>query len=148
VVEVTRDSITILPDGLNKPRRFAVSSVLAKGDYPRDRIPPCRYKLSDVNAGDIVGIDYDRIGGVDICHAVGIRRRPGGKIPPGHYPADLIDPPHELAQALQDNEEYGIPLPEKYQMKGRPAAIAPPPREAKVGEATGRAPGRQPWPKP
>ena len=133
VKEVTKDSITIWPDRGGQARRFAASAILASGDFWRSVVPACRYKLSDVNVGDYVGIDYDRIDGVDICKAVGIRRRPGGKIPPGHYPPDSLDQPHKLAQAYQDFEEKGIPLPEKYlslpEREARAARIAPMPRE-------------------
>lgn len=135
VLEVTRDSITIRPDRGGLPRRFAASAILAAGDYRRDVNPPCMYKLADVTVGDYVGIDYDRIDGVDVCYAVGIRRRPGGRIPPGHYPPDLKDPPHERAQAYQDFEEQGIPLPAKYQpvppLLAPRVPVAPMPRAVK-----------------
>lgn len=134
VKEVTKDSITIESGRGGQPRRFAVSDILASGDFWRSVTPPSRYKLSDIRVGDQVNIDYDRIDGRDICWAVGIRRRPGGKIPPGHYPADARYQPHEQAQALQDLEEKSIPLPEKYlspeEREERAARIAPPPREA------------------
>jgi hypothetical protein len=133
VVEVTVDSILVREDRPGRLRRFVVSATLAAGDYPRSPILSQRYKLSDVNVGDIVNIDYNRINGMDICWAVGVRRRPGGRIPHGHYPPDSLYLPHEQAQALQDFEEHGIPLPEKYRPRFiRILPMAPMPREVKL----------------
>ncbi len=142
VLEVTKNSITIQPELGGQPRRFTACALLASGDCRRVGVPCDMYKLSDVQLGDKVDLEYSLIDGVAICDAIAILRRPGGRVPPGHYPPNLVDPPHERAQAYQDLEEKGIPLPAKYdptfhlretqeimlRLQGR---VAPMPREVK-----------------
>ena len=132
VVEVGKDFITLRPESGGKPQRFAASAVLARGDYPREQTPGYRYKLSDVRVGDVVAIEYSRIDGVDICEAVNVGRRPGGLVPPGNYPANSPDQPHKRAQAMQEREEKGLPLPPDLhpQSPGPRRDLAPMPREA------------------
>jgi hypothetical protein len=67
---------------------------------------------------------------------VGIRRRPGGRLP---YARDPItgrpDKPNKIGQAYQDFEEHGIPIPDKFlseaEREDRASRLAPMPREVK-----------------
>ncbi|HEX4610607.1 MAG TPA: hypothetical protein VH092_20625, partial [Urbifossiella sp.] len=67
MVGVTKDSITVRPSEGGPPRRFAVSKALAAGGYERGTFEGYRYALADTMPGDLVGVDYDRIDGVDVC---------------------------------------------------------------------------------
>jgi len=143
VVAVTDRSITIKPEVGGANRLYPVTALLASGDYPRVGARGRWYKLADIKVGDKVEVEYDRKGGIEICTAVCMRRRPGGKVPAGHYPANLGYQPHERCQALQDFEEKGIPLPEKYDprpyvslgppMPGMPPLILPAGSKPQVG---------------
>ena len=96
------------------PLTFHADKVFADRGFSKALGAPYSYRWSDVKIGDRVDIRFERVDGKFQCTAIAIRRRPGGRIPPGHVP-DLRDPPyHEYAQALQDFEEKGIPLPAKY----------------------------------
>jgi hypothetical protein len=94
------------------PKVFRVSAVLTDGGYPRDAFAGFSYRHKDVLVGDIVSIKYSRVRGRETCEAILIRRRPGGNVPPspGGHPGAFL-PPHVIANAYQDLEERGIPLP-------------------------------------
>lgn len=120
----TRDQVTLtLLDGDLLPvrhhdlpvRRFRVSRTLAGGGFDPSAPPGATYRLSDVRVGDRAGVELRRDGDEDVAHQIGIGRRPGGRVPPapGQDP-DARNPHHERANAWQDFEERGIPLPDKY----------------------------------
>lgn len=122
--ECTRDRLTLtLADGrvevhlrADQPlRKFPAAGPLAEGRYVRTGLAARTYRLADVRAGDEVSITCERVDGVDHCATIQIERRPGGRVPvaPGQKPGDR-DVWHEQANAYQDFEERGIPLPEKY----------------------------------
>ena len=120
VVEQNRDGKTI---------EFSVSATLAKGGFDMDQTPGDSYRLKDVKVGDKVSVLYSRIDGVNVCEAIGIRRRPGGLIPPSNGPSDQKIPYHQRMQAWQDFEEKGTPLPAYLRPLPWGRDIAPPPRE-------------------
>ena len=102
------------------PLTFEAGKVFADRGFSKALGALYSYRWSDVKVGDRVDIRFERVDGKFQCTAIAIRRRPGGRIPPGHVP-DLRDPPyHEYAQALQDREEKGIPLPDKFKPKPTP----------------------------
>lgn len=116
-----REEVTIIPP--QPPRRFIAHGPLAKGGYLEHGSPASQYRLSDVKVGDKVFFDWWRFEGTDYVHYVRIDRRPGGRVPPS--PAEKPgeeNPWHEKANAYQDLEEKGIPLPEKF----RPTRAVPP----------------------
>jgi hypothetical protein len=115
------------------PRTFTAIGPLAEGGFLKAGHPPHQYRLSDVKVGDKVSFDWRRVGQVYEINALCIYRRPGGRVPasPGEKPGEK-NPWHERANAYQDLEEKGIPLPAKY---GGPREVAPPPRESKAGPA-------------
>jgi hypothetical protein len=132
----------IQPDTGGPKRSFVPSAILAKGDYPRNRGLDFMYKIEDLKLGDRILIEYKQVNRVDICEAICIRRRPGGRVPAGHYPPDTVSRPHEIAQAYQDFEEKGTPLP-RYLIPLSPDVLrhqAPPPHESphKKGKMLGR----------
>ena len=92
------------------------------------------YRLTDVRVGDLVMIKCRLDGGVNICDTICILRRPGGRIPPapGERAGSQIKH-HERAQAFQDLEEKGIPIPDRilpsWELAARRAKNAPMPRE-------------------
>lgn len=96
------------------PRKFTAVGPLAEGGYLKDGFPNAQYRLSDVRVGDKVFFDWRRVGKVYEVHYVSIYRRPGGRVPrsPGEPPGEE-HPWHERANAYQDLEEKGIPLPAK-----------------------------------
>lgn len=152
VKECKKDSITI-QFGDEKPKKFAVSEVLAAGQVPMlsrptktNRRPTIMaslmYRLSDVRVGDHVMIFYARIDGVDICDHICIHKRPGGLVPPLPDEAEALrrplefpgQPPrrhisyHEYMNAHWDLEDRGIAFPAWFGDKRR-FPTAPAPRE-------------------
>ncbi len=93
------------------------------------------YRLSDVRVGDVVDLCCLSGGrGIAECQTIGIRRRPGGRVPPAlGEPANRLEKFHEIMQAAQDLEEKAAArLPDPFLSKGcaeRRAKIAPMPRE-------------------
>lgn len=130
VTELSDTAITIQRDA-EKPQRFTFSVSLARGDgpthpppivvpAPRHAIDPFdsiyHYRASDVRTGDHVEIQFSRVDGVDICDAICIFKRPGGRVPPAHgEESDASIKWHVLRNAIQDVEERGIPFPKEYE---------------------------------
>ena len=92
------------------------------------------YRLVDVQIRDQVMLDCGLVNGEWVFNGIRINRRPGGRVPPA--PGDYDDGPfkgapkwHDGINALQDWEERGIPIPDKYHPRGNQAGIAPMPRE-------------------
>lgn len=83
------------------------------------RVPPgghvndTVYLPTDVRVGDVVRIEFADDGVEAVCERITIRRRPGGRVPPGYCKGDTLRH-HERMNAHQDLEEKDIPLPEKY----------------------------------
>jgi hypothetical protein len=133
VLAFNATSITVqnaqIVDGTQNPPVFTlplltlqVSEVLAKGNVPTTARGGETYRLTDLNVGDKVDLRYDRTNGTYTCIQISITRRPGGKVPPAQ---DIPTQPwavvhHEFMNALQDLEERGIPLPEKFRPKPTP----------------------------
>jgi hypothetical protein len=156
VTEVTKATITILWPGQMEPKTFTMSETLASGGFATrgrlrpdgtapSRFPSYRYRLKDVKVGDHVNIDFAHLAGADICDAICILKRPGGRVPPlpegAENPNAHMDLPpeirfrltiryHEWQNAYWDLEEKGIPYPEKFGPFRR-WPIAPMPREVK-----------------
>ncbi|MDB5313553.1 MAG: hypothetical protein JWO38_7755 [Gemmataceae bacterium] len=118
------------------PRRFKATTALAAGKTRPELLPGQSYRLADVRVGDEVYIGCRQVDGADGCDTIWIERRPGGHVPmaPGERPDDHPRPYSQWANALQDLDERGIPLPDKFltpwELKARQARIAPPPRVA------------------
>lgn len=112
VTNITGRSITVIGSGICHPKTveytFPVSDILASGGYD-PASSATRYYLRDVHVGDKVDVCFDRIDGVYICNGVSILRRPGGRVPPSRDPRQSTH--HKWANAHQDFEEKGIPLP-------------------------------------
>lgn len=98
-----------------KPRRFPAGQDLRAGGFDSRATPRFSYRLADVRIGDEVVASCELVGGVDSCRRIKIHRRPGGRVPPapGQKPDDP-NPYHEQANAEQEFEEFGTPLPDKY----------------------------------
>jgi hypothetical protein len=113
LLSLTKDAIVVQDEDTRQPHRFRISAVLAGGGFEKNRAPT--HKLAELRYGDRVNIDYWRKDGVEVCEAVCVLRRPGGLIPPAHgeHPNTPIRF-HEGAQARQDRDEKGIPLPAKF----------------------------------
>jgi hypothetical protein len=96
-------------------KSFVASPTLASGAFPKNALPNRRYRLADVQVKDQVHISFSRFGGVEFCDEICIHRRPGGEVPrcPGED-EDSFDPWHKRANAYQQWEEKGTPLPPKY----------------------------------
>ena len=114
VIRKTEKTILIQKRG-QVPREFLLSESLASGSIPAEATGRDRYSLADVLVGDLVVITYGTFPQGSVCHAVCVHRRPGGRVPP----ADDDSPHaknrwHELANAKQDLEENGTPVPRKF----------------------------------
>lgn len=173
VTGVTKTSITIqYPTiewpGWEKPREFnpkefATSLALELGQFPQSPRPrpdgtptptwtlrpEFMYRLTDVKVGDIVMIRYSHLGDMDICDAIKIVKRPGGRVPPlseeaetrrkarlkphpaiPGFPETTYIPYHEEMNAHWNLEDKGIPYPAKFGERRR-WPVAPMPREVK-----------------
>lgn len=142
VTEVTQQSITLgvggvcrwkegrtLPDGTPickdceefvpfRLMKLPVSKQLMDGsigDAP-NVLRYSSYRLSDVKVGDKVTLTIQVIDGRYTCTNITINRRPGGRVPLAPLDDLPNDDSHhdERANAYQDLEERGIPLPDKY----------------------------------
>jgi hypothetical protein len=151
VVAVGKDSITIdggcTIDGNNRPRTtYPVSAVLAAGGVDRNGIASEVYRLSDVRVGDKVDLFGHRVNGICTCTRISIRRRPGGRVPPSQDSETWARfRYHEYANALQDFEEKGIPVPDRFKPKPPPN---PPPRRIPAKPADAPKPDGLPAPLP
>jgi len=104
---------TYVQDNTREPIEFALSQELRKGIESSRASIDTAHKVADLRVGDIVYLYNDRATGVDTCTAIGIRRRPGGKVPPSqddlnktyHYPSRWDD----KCNAEQFIEEVGMP---------------------------------------
>jgi hypothetical protein len=117
VTAVTKRSITIEDLG-RLPKRFSVSDLVAPDDgvpltdllieagWPHTNriLPTMSYHLADVRVGDIVGIHYTRVDGMEVCDQITIYRRPGGRVPPSF---DQPSRHHEIVNEYQRAEERG-----------------------------------------
>ncbi|MBX9580115.1 MAG: hypothetical protein K2X87_07380 [Gemmataceae bacterium] len=115
--EETRHRLTLtLPNGevatFRRDDMPAVRFAASGGDPPS---PAASYRPADVRVGDEVTLWLDRDAPDGFFRGVQIERRPGGRVPPapGEDP-DSGYPWHEYANAMQDWEERGVPLPDKY----------------------------------
>jgi hypothetical protein len=144
VTAIGRGSISIQQPGRH-PEQFVLSSWLAAGLPPADPtslqrpttpdskaytpLPPGGpafwYRLKDVQLGDTVIIRFGRVDKVNICDAICIIRRPGGRVPPAPQEETSGMRHSEWANAWQDWEEQGTPLPNKY-AQHRPSDLALP----------------------
>lgn len=122
---VDRDGrMTVIRRDQQPLRFFPFSDGLGSGETLTNEKGGYSYRPSDVNVGDDVSIMLHQIEGVEVCVAICISRRPGGRVPPApnDYPFNLH---HERSNAQQDAEEHGIPLPEKYRPPRDLKLIAP-----------------------
>jgi len=85
------------------------------------------YLPAHLQVGDIVILDFQRDDGKDRCTSIMICKRPGGRVPPSpNFESDKFQAKlcgyryHEYANAKQDLEERGIPLPERFKPKPVP----------------------------
>ena len=127
------DSFFVIPPAV---RTFQLCDHLARGEYRTGVVYTSNYRVKDVEVGDKVSIEWSRHVGIEICEAIWIRRRPGGRVPPApSEPANQRRPWHELMNAERDFEEKGIPVPDRFlppwKIKARNDRIAPMPREVK-----------------
>jgi len=122
VTELTRETITLhLVTG--KLRLFPLGMVLKSGQYYEGEHPD-RYRLADVKVGDQVTISCLELNGELRCETICIRRRPGGRVPPcPDEKPDTYLKWHERANAYQDFEEKGIPLPAKFDPRRMPGTV-------------------------
>lgn len=96
-------------------KKFLLVEELADGNYIQGASAERTYRITDVNVGDWVEIDYCRRNGVDICKTISIHRRPGGRVPPAPgEKADEFRKYHEQANADQEWEEKRVAYPERY----------------------------------
>ncbi|HSQ58650.1 MAG TPA: hypothetical protein VLM40_23215, partial [Gemmata sp.] len=110
VVGKTEKTIVIQKRG-QVAREFPLSEVLASGEVPAEATGGARYSLKDVLIGDLVVISYDTFPQGNVCHAVTIHRRPGGRVPPADDSSATAKYRwHDLANAKQDLEEKGTPV--------------------------------------
>ena len=121
LVALSPTTITI-QKGNDPPVKFLLSDELARDQSPtkaRKMAVPDNwsYRPCDVRIGDMIDIlvqpKADR---TLVCEAMLIQRRPGGRVP--EAPKQKFDPKHPerswafIANAYQDEEEKGIPLPD------------------------------------
>jgi len=106
---------TYVQDNTREPVELAFSPALSKGE--RDSSPNygTDHGVADLRVGDLVYLDYYRsLAGMDTCKAIGIQRRPGGKVPPAHH--DLSGQNKfrgrwdDKCNAEQFMEEVGMPM--------------------------------------
>ncbi|MDB5309722.1 MAG: hypothetical protein JWO38_3924 [Gemmataceae bacterium] len=128
-------AVSVLRRSEEIPRRFEVSDWLRTGGFMPGATDSDSYRLADVRVGDEVMLEFQLyhqeaiLPMYNICSAISIKRRPGGRVPP----SPTSDPTskyqyHEVMNAYQDWEEFGTPIPDKYHPRGPQAGIAPPPK--------------------
>lgn len=113
VIRKTEKSILIQKRG-QTPREFLLSESLSAGNIPSEASGKDRYSLKDVLIGDLVVLTYGTFPQGSVCQSVSIHRRPGGKVPPADDFSQYAQYRwHDLANAKQDLEEKGTPIPQK-----------------------------------
>lgn len=129
---LTANSITIQTDPASQPRTFPVTADLAGPVVPAGlRTAGDLYLITDVRPGDHVRTTFADDGVIATCYEISIRRRPGGRVPPGYDKRPYyVAYHHDRMNAIQDWEEKGIPIPDLYHPRGNQAGIAPMPRVA------------------
>ena len=137
-----------LPTGETKvfpprpPKTFVLSALLAAGRASDSLGASHAYRFADVKVGDQVRIDCSRVDGLDFCDHICIDRRSGGRVPPA--PGDDHDTRfqwHNRCNALQDWEEFRIPVPDEFHPGGNQGAVAPMPHDPVQPRKTEVAPG-------
>jgi hypothetical protein len=125
VVRQTEKEILIQKRG-QAPRAFLLSESLASAGVPKDATGGERYSLKDVLVGDLVVVTYATFPEGNVCQTVCIHRRPGGRVPPADDDRAHAEYRwHELANARQDLEEKGTPLPAKFLPSAPPTSRRP-----------------------
>ena len=122
VTELTRDTITLRLN-TEELRSFPVGMILRSGGFWEGEHPRT-YRLVDVKVGDRVSITCLKLNEELRCETICIQRRPGGRVPPcpDEKPDSLLKW-HERANAYQDFEEQGIPLPARFDPKQGPGRL-------------------------
>jgi len=125
VLRKTEKGILVQKRG-QAPREFLLSESLAAGGVPAGASAGDRYSIGDVLIGDLVVVTYGTLPQGNVCHAVSIHRRPGGRVPPADddrpYAANRW---HDLANARQQLEEKGTPVPRQFLPAAAPASRPP-----------------------
>ncbi|MBN9522871.1 hypothetical protein J0H58_30880 [bacterium] len=97
-------------------RRFPATPELRNG-APHSAIPTAGHRhchlLADVRVGDEVTLYLTGPSGKEECVWVGIRRRPGGRVPPSQH-QNVFGETIERCNAYQDHEENGTPIPDRF----------------------------------
>ncbi|MDB5309721.1 MAG: hypothetical protein JWO38_3923 [Gemmataceae bacterium] len=133
-VTATDGTVSVLRRSKEPPRRFEVSDWLRGGGFGPGVSASYSYRLADIRVGDEVDLHVgqylpDANPPAQICTGICIQKRPGGRVPPapGEDPMSGFKH-HECMNAMQDWEEFGTPIPDKYHPRGPQAGIAPPPK--------------------
>ena len=149
VTEVTRERIAIKLK-TDKIQVVPVGKTLRSGGYWEEE-HPATYRLVDVKVGDRVEICCLELNGELRCETIRIDRRPGGRVPPCPDKNPHSDWKwHERANAYQDLEEKGIPLPARFDPKQGPGMLNGKPIQPWMlppGVLPTGVPGVQPKPK-
>lgn len=132
--EWTRETLTLFPIGggvrvihrSQRPeQRFPAGPLLRAAAFGPPDGPHHTYRLADVRVGDEVSLSCELVEGEDVCQQVFIQRRPGGRVPPAPWPTPTYGFPYDEAMnAFQDYEEWGVPLPDKYDPDVRSRELA------------------------
>lgn len=117
-VVATNVSITIITEQ-KQQITYPFHLRLANGQVNRKATDGEAYLPNDIQIGDTVHLTLFPVEEIDYCVALGIRWRPGGKIPPSRKPKDW-KPAHEVAQAFQENAKFKTPLPRYLQSMTHP----------------------------
>jgi len=117
-------------------KKFRLSKALAAGKPPGKAgdgygelnpwSPPgaANYPVSSVKKGDSLIIEWSRVDWVDVCDNITIYRRPGGRVPASPWRhQDSKYAWDDVANAGQDFEEKGIPLPKWLDPNAKPKLI-------------------------
>jgi hypothetical protein len=114
VVSKTLKTIIVQKRG-EAAREFLLSDDLAAGGIPKDATGGDRYAFADVLIGDLVVIRYGTFPQGNVCRAVSIHRRPGGRVPAADDDsAHAKHRWHDIANAKQELEEKHLPLPRTF----------------------------------
>jgi hypothetical protein len=119
VIDLTPETLTVKGDGVGKGKIIQGEYRFAASDYIRtgigEPLHALAYRLIDLQRGDRVFVKYDRVRGLDTCTTLAIQRRPGGRVPPNPgEPVNRRNRYHDFANAKQDFEEKGIPIPQRF----------------------------------